>query len=240
MTKLGDFVAKSRAELGLTQEQLAQAAGLSDAAIGKIERGETRRPNNIDALAAALLVNYSALDDLAPVRRRGVFDFSGMAKLSRNTMHDEPDLPQPRAYSEADIPVLGSAYGSASGDIIGVQQEIERVKRPANLEGVRDAYAVYVRGESMVPRYYPGELVCVNPNKPVTRGSFCVVQVRDHNDGPPREAFIKQYIGEIPCHPEEPPSWTKVQFKQFNPEKDDIIWKWEDIYAIHLIVGTQS
>ena len=47
--------------------------------------------------------------------------------------------------------------------------------RPANLNGVRGAYAIYMVGDSMEPRYEQGWLLHVNPFKPPTRGRDVVV-----------------------------------------------------------------
>ena len=46
---------------------------------------------------------------------------------------------------------------------------------PANLGGVRAAYAIYMVGDSMEPRYEQGWLLHVNPFKPPTRGRDVVV-----------------------------------------------------------------
>ena len=216
MTKLGEFIAARRAELGMSQEELGQAVGLSDAAIGKIERGETLRPNNLAAFSGPL--NISADELRALTGQKDIF--KRMRELRR----------QPPARSEtATIPVLGAAYGGPSGDIIGVQNEVERIARPPNLAGVHDAYAVYVRGESMAPRYLPGELVCVNPHKPVPRGAYCVVQI-GHAGEPPSEAYIKQFVD----HDRE-----FYRFLQLNPARE-LTWPTMDVAALHLIVGTMS
>ena len=52
----GDALRRLREAAGLTQEQLAERAGLSFNAISSLERGERQRPypNTLQALAAAL------------------------------------------------------------------------------------------------------------------------------------------------------------------------------------------
>ena len=236
MTRLGDFVAKRRIELGLTQEQLAQAAGLSDAAIGKIERGETRKPNNLLALAAALDVSAARLRTFV-AEDNGELMYRGRPRMT--------PLPPTEFGTEFPpftihtIPLLGSAYGGKNESDLNINDETKRVKTPPCLENVDDAYAVHVRGESMIPRYYPGEMLYVHPTKSLVRDAFCVVQIKVPGADTPSEAYVKQYVGT------DYPEWdakleeTRVVFRQLNPEKI-VDWGIDEIYAIHPIVGTQS
>src|SRR5579859_5034876 len=55
----GDLLRRYRAAAGLTQEDLAERAGLSVQAIGALERGLRRRPHRdtLDLLAAALALS---------------------------------------------------------------------------------------------------------------------------------------------------------------------------------------
>ena len=52
----GEKLRRLRGAAGLTQEELADRAGLSPVAVGKLERGQRRRPypHTVRALAAAL------------------------------------------------------------------------------------------------------------------------------------------------------------------------------------------
>jgi len=51
--------------------------------------------------------------------------------------------------------------------------------RPANLRGVANAFALYADGETMQPRYFAGELLFVNPNRPITPGCFVAIELAD-------------------------------------------------------------
>ena len=80
----------------------------------------------------------------------------------------------------------------------------------------------------MEPRYYAGELVHIHPGKPVTTGSFVLVQVRPEAEGDAPRAFMKRLVRRTA---------TKVTFEQFNPPKELDI-KASDILSMHRIVGS--
>ena len=73
------------------------------------------------------------------------------------------------------------------------------------------AYAVYVVGASMEPRYFAGELVMIHPGKPVTLGAFVLVQKRPKHDGDPPLAVIKRLVKRTA---------SKVTLEQFNPAQE--------------------
>ena len=58
----------------------------------------------------------------------------------------------------------------------------------------RNAYAVYIVGDSMEPRYYAGELAHIHPGKPITIGAFVLVQIRPEHDGDTPKAVIKRLV----------------------------------------------
>jgi hypothetical protein len=69
------------------------------------------------------------------------------------------------------IPVYGHAVGGKDGEFILNGNQVTEVLAPASLSTVADAYAVYVVGDSMEPRYFAGETVFINPRLPVSRGT---------------------------------------------------------------------
>jgi phage repressor protein C with HTH and peptisase S24 domain len=108
------------------------------------------------------------------------------------------------------IPLYGTAVGGVDGQFELNGNLLDRVKAPASLFGVRDAYAVRVAGDSMDPRYEDGETVYVNPKRRPTRNDYVVAQIRREENGPP-EAFVKKFV-----------RWNseKLVLCQFNPEKE--------------------
>jgi phage repressor protein C with HTH and peptisase S24 domain len=109
----------------------------------------------------------------------------------------------------ATIPAYGQAVGGKDGEFILNGNRIVDVLAPPSLQGVPDAYAVYVVGDSMEPRYFAGEAVFVNPRLPVRRGDFVVAQVAVAESEPPH-AYVKRFVGR---------DARSLKLEQFNPKK---------------------
>lgn len=99
-----------------------------------------------------------------------------------------------RTQLAATIPVYGQAVGGDDGRFILNGNKIADILAPPALAGVRDAYAVYVVGDSMSPRYEAGEAVYVNPRLPIRRGDYVVVQIAG-NEGESPSAYVKRFRG---------------------------------------------
>jgi phage repressor protein C with HTH and peptisase S24 domain len=99
----------------------------------------------------------------------------------------------------------------------------EWVDRPSHLTNP-DAFALYVNGESMQPRYYSGERVYIDPSRPLSRDCFVVVECKDDT------AMIKQYVRH---------DHNQVELRQLNPAKLIHIPA-EEIRAILRIVGSSE
>lgn len=113
----GDRLRGFRRRRGWTQEQLAEAAGLSPGVVKKIERGGTARLETYHALARALRVKTSALFDAAgprqnphadddkvdflPLRRAISPPVTISGRLGLDAADEEPDLERLRTTATA-------------------------------------------------------------------------------------------------------------------------------------------
>jgi len=109
------------------------------------------------------------------------------------------------ASGQRDLPVIGAVKGGSDGFYFNEGEPKEFVERPANLKGVFNAFALYVDGDSMEPRYFAGELLYVNPNRPITKGCFVAVEL---DDG---QGLIKQFLRR---------SDDEIVLYQFNPARE--------------------
>jgi phage repressor protein C with HTH and peptisase S24 domain len=210
MKSVGDRVRERRLALKLSQPQLAKkAGGITYQAIQQLEAGGGTK--HLVAIARALGVSAEWLQDgTGPAP-------SGKIVPSRASLAEK-------------LKVLGMAECGADGWSLWNGDVIDMVDRPASLAGVPSAYAVYVVGASMEPRYFPGELVMIHPGKPVTLGAFVLAQRKPKHDGDPPLAVIKRLIKRTA---------SRVTLEQFNPARHFDI-KADDIVSIHRVVGASE
>ena len=203
---LGERVKERRTALGLSQPQLAKrVGGISYQAIQQLEQGGGSK--HLVSIARALGVTAEWLQD-----------GHGPA----------PAKPAPaRAAPQERLKVLGMAECGPDGWSLWNGDVIDMIERPASLNGVAQAYAVYVVGASMEPRYHPGEVVHIHPGKPVNVGAYVLVQRRAKGGDTPL-AVIKRLVKRTP---------TRLTLEQFNPAKTFEI-KAEDIVSVHRVVGS--
>ena len=205
---VGDRVRERRTMLGLSQPQLAKkVGGITYQAIQQVEAGGGTK--HLVGIARALGVTAEWLQDghgPAPSRAMSASRAGGSEKLR----------------------VLGMAECGPDGWSLWNGDVIDMIDRPANLNGVPGAFAVYAVGASMEPRYYQGELIMIHPGKPLTIGAFVLVQRRPKTDGEPPRAVIKRLVKR---------TGTKLVLEQFNPPKTFEI-RTADIVSIHRVVGS--
>src|SRR5262249_26816986 len=139
------------AELGLSLSELSLKVGKNHAYFQQfIKRGVPNRlPEEVRGRVAEIL----GLDE----RQLKAPPSSPARFFQLNT--------QPRSLTRwiGAIPVYGHAMGGKDGEFVLNGNQVSEVLAPPNLSHVPDAYAVYVVGDSMEPRYFAGETVFVNP-----------------------------------------------------------------------------
>ena len=113
--------------------------------------------------------------------------------VSLNAGAGQRDLPVHSTFREG-----GDGFWFVEGDAK------EFVERPANLRGVANAFALYADGESMQPRYFAGELLFVNPNRPITPNCFVAIEM-SNGSGQVRQFLRRTHDGIFVrrLHPEQ-------------------------------------
>lgn len=227
---LASRLKSARQKARLTQADVARRFGINSQAVSGWERGEGG-PSREKLAEIAKLYDVSVewlLDgtdspqadpsELSPPSTATVRDsvtngHSTSETPWRNEVSHE-GVPSLAGLSSLplDLPVYGAAQG---GDGLGEFElngrVVERVRRPPALVGVKDAFAVYVFGDSMLPRFEPGEMVFIHPGKPPTQGRDVLVELFNGTDEHlAGAALIKRFVSR---------SSEKLVLEQFNPPK---------------------
>lgn len=121
-----------------------------------------------------------------------------------------------------DLPVRGRAQGGDDGNLLIEEQPIDWTYRPADLQGVHGAFAVFVTGDSMEPKYKNQDLAYIHPTLPARRGRYVLVETSEHS------GFIKQFE-----------RWDQdtLVVKQYNPAKEIRI-KRKDVRKVMMVIGS--
>ena len=123
------------------------------------------------------------------------------------------------------MPLYGAVQGGIGHDITDLSDAIDMIDTPSWLASVPDAYAVFVTGTSMQPRFNPREICYVHPGRPYREGDYVVVQLSANGS---RHAIVKQFVELTDTH---------VVLRQHNPNRR-LKYECDQVVAIHVVVGT--
>jgi phage repressor protein C with HTH and peptisase S24 domain len=220
---------------GVTQADLARHLRLAPSAVSRMLKGE-RQMKLLEAVQVANFLGVSQEDVLrhagaaADPPPRPEAAHTGPPRRGRPprsilTGPPRPIQPAGPPPGRGDmIPIRSAARGGGEQEMFLGDGPIGYTPRPTNLAGVRDAYAIYMLGDSMEPRYEQGWLLHVNPFKPPIRGRDVVLYKT--NDA----VLIKQFI-----------RWESeaLILRQLNPPLELRIPR-EEVRDCHLVVGVDQ
>lgn len=217
MKDVGDRIRQVRTSRDMTQDAFGAELGLTRGAVSNWESGKGIGRENLEQIAAKFGVSIDWLvrgDGPAPVA-------PPKSNVSKPTGPLYPRFAEPPPR----LPVFGQAIGGADGYFILNGNKVADLFAPPSLVAVPEAYAVYVSGESMEPRYFAGEAVYVNPRLPIRRGDFVVVQIMEPDDDMPR-GYVKRFVRM---------NDISLTLEQYNPPKE-LIFPREMVHSVHRIV----
>jgi phage repressor protein C with HTH and peptisase S24 domain len=200
---------------GMTMQALAARIGTTAPQISKLEKGERRLTLDwMNRLAAGLGVEPRAL-----LPAIGPLEVPASGRLTLNEGLGVMRLPPPDPRDL--IPVRSAARGGDDQQMFLQDGPIDYIARPTSLARVRDAYAIYMIGDSMIPRFRQGQRLHVNPYKPPQAGAGVVVTKRDD------VVLIKEFVNR---------DGARLRLRQYNPDRI-IDLALGEIRDIHTVVG---
>ncbi|MBB1384392.1 helix-turn-helix domain-containing protein [Pseudoalteromonas sp. SG45-5] len=165
---IANRVKKLRKALDLTQHQLAELVGVAQNSIQKLEKGDTKNPRNIEALARALQCTPEFLQ-------------FGISENKNNNV-----MPGPTIKNTA--PLISWVQAGAWSEISEIKAyDAERFMCPVNCSDL--TFVLKVQGISMEPKFDEGDLIFVDPEAECIHGSYVVARLDDDN-----QATFKQLI----------------------------------------------
>jgi phage repressor protein C with HTH and peptisase S24 domain len=178
--KIADF----RIQKNLTLQALAERVGTTKSQIDKLEKGERRLTVDwLQRIAEALNLPVSSFFDTAPdvgtaLPANLLHDTTLAVYEAPSFQHETLARPTTETALAAPLPVQGR--GDPLTDmLVSMDRVASHIARPPALAGVSDAYAVYMVGDSMEPRYFAGDLLYVDPSRPLTKGCFILLTLFD-------------------------------------------------------------
>ncbi|MGO8211887.1 helix-turn-helix transcriptional regulator [Rhizobium ruizarguesonis] len=238
MSKLSERLTTRAAELNISQTDLAARVEMSQPSISDLFAGQTASPKKWREIARELKIDekemlaliQDAIVEAGKTQRIRRTITGALAALEdslepNGTIDPSPVSPLSGKPTRM-LPVLGEAVGGEDGQYAFNGQILDYVACPPSLTNVPNAYAVWIDGESMYPRYKSGELVYVHPGKPPRRGDDVIVQIRPSEEDMPPRGFVKELVGYL---------GDKLVLKQYNPDSR-IEFPREDVISIHPII----
>ncbi len=232
METLGERLKEARRRAGLSQSALARRIGVTPQSIQAIECGRVLGSRHAVAMARVLEVSPDWLSN-----GYGPMQVEGMAMMTRQEAGAQ--APESEAAvaegavlewqgempAQGKIPVLAAARGGNDQEMFIEDGPIDYLLVPPVLRNVPRAYAMVVVGDSMVPMYFPGMIVYVNPNKEPRLRQGVVVWKRS------KAILIKQLVRRHVRH---------VVLREYAPERRDFEIPYGEVEALHAIVGTDD
>lgn len=202
-----------------TDREAADALGLSHTTYACFENGQNGFTRHAVPFSQRFNVSVDRL--LTGKEEGGAAILPVNAPALGHASVNELDLP-------SDLPILGTAAASIIGAVT-LGQSTGFLRRPPALLSTPDAYALYVAGDSMEPRYHSDDVVYVNPHRPCRQGDDVVIQTRlgasDDISG-----YVKTLISR---------SAKEVVVRQYNPASK-IEYRAPTVIAVHRVLSAHE
>ncbi|MDP9196881.1 MAG: helix-turn-helix domain-containing protein [Pseudomonadota bacterium] len=208
---IGDKIRKAREKTGLTQKELGKALGVQPQTVSQWEKNRRNPP-------------YTALSRMQNIIGMNIGEaFAGPAPAADLISPVNPAVTvsarehtapwMGNLHIRRDLPVRGTVTAGSDGGPGSADSITEYIDRPPVLATARDAFAVWIRGDAMVPAYSPGEIVCVNPGRPAVPDDYVIVELQDSPDGP-GQRLLKKFVRQ---------TGSELVFQQHNPAQESVL-----------------
>ncbi len=196
---------------GLTLEELSEQVGISVSYLSRIESGNRRVTEPLLFKLSELLQcdPTEILSDEPPEKQIASLGFTSLSfarkaqpekvselmsllekvagQLQDNT-HPSGSLPVFTSHYFKNIPWAAHTPTPTISEDVPLSNPTDWLPCPPELANISSAFAFNVVDEDMSPRYNPGDIVYVNPQKPLITGCYALVVKNDDT------AVLRQFI----------------------------------------------
>jgi phage repressor protein C with HTH and peptisase S24 domain len=158
--EIGQIIKAARDARGLSQAQLGALIGVKQASIFSIEAGDTQRSKFLPEIIRELGI---------PPEEVG---------LPPNQQTAPGTAPVANPYGPRDFRIFTAAEGGP-GEVIRSTDPIDWWPRPIEVQHVKNAYGMYIVGESMIPEFEPGQVAVIHPDLPHIAGKSYIFYAED-------------------------------------------------------------
>lgn len=170
---IGAVIRAAREAKGLSQADLARAIGIKQQSLDSVESGKTAKSKYLPEIVAELGLKP---EDVG---------------LPKDVPITDGWIPGNQILQGGrDFPIYAAVEGGP-GEIVRSSDPVDWYPRPAPVAHVREAYGLYVVGDSMAPEFEPGDIALVNPVLPAMPGKPCIFYTERHGEG---RATIKRFL----------------------------------------------
>lgn len=175
--EVGAIIRAAREAKGLSQAELARSIGIKQQSLDSVESGKTVKSKYLPEIVAELGLKP---EDVG---------------LPKDVPITDGWIPGNQILQGGrDFPIYAAVEGGL-GEIVRSSDPVDWYPRPAPVAHVKEAYGLYVVGESMAPEFEPGDIALVNPVLPAMSGKPCIFYTERHGEG---RATIKRFLRASP------------------------------------------
>jgi phage repressor protein C with HTH and peptisase S24 domain len=212
----------------LSPNAWAKLAGVSRMVFSDVKRRGNITHGTLTKLLGAVdvsLAQFEAGEAVVKSEVRG----TGMSAQDVHAAWRGPEHVKP-------VPLLGSAFGGEWEEGIEMielhlSEALDYLGRPPSLSTDPDAYAVEIIGDSMSPRFEPGERAFVSPRAPVRIGDDVIVQLKGNGEDQLADRVAMVLIKRLA---KRGPAF--LELRQFNPDRTFRI-EMDRVAAVHRVKG---
>lgn len=98
------------------------------------------------------------------------------------------------ALGTKDVPIMGTSVGGKDGEFYLNGETLDYARRLPGITHNKQVFGVHIEGDSMMPKFEPGELVYASPGRPSAPGDHIIIELAPTPGERAGPAFVKRLV----------------------------------------------